>query len=93
MYNRYLQNSCPPPEPPACSKPKPCRDTEHSTESGGLLSSLTGLLGGEKGGLSKLLDDNTWIIFVILFFLLKDDDNGVDHDLLLLAGLFLLIGL
>lgn len=110
MYNRYLQNNCPPSEPskpsrppqpcppPSCPPqpcppepcPEPCKDKDDG--SGGLLSSLSGLLGG-KGGLSKLLDDNTWIIFVVLFFLLKDDEDGIDHDLLILAGIFLLLGL
>lgn len=108
MYNRYLQNSCPQHEPtcppPPCPpkhEPQPCppactEEPEHcekEKESGSILSLLGGLLGGEKkGGLSKLLDDNTLLILIILFFLLKDDD-GIDHDLLILAGVFLLIGL
>lgn len=51
------------------------------------------LLGSDhKGGLSRLLDDNTLIVLLLLFFLLKDED-GIDHDLLILAGIFLLIGL
>lgn len=101
MYNRYLENnhsSCrQPPEP--CHRPQqpePCecerkeREREHSD--GGLFSSLGGLLGGKEGGLSKLLDDNTLLVLLILFFLLKDDD-GFDRDLLILAGVFLLLGL
>lgn len=65
---------------------------DHRHEKGSLLSSLGSLFGGKEGGrLSKLLDDNTLLVLLILYFLLKDED-GIDHDLLLLAGIFLLLG-
>ena len=103
MYNRYLQNTCPH-EP---QKPEPHRDRDcdcaprrddrndcrqKDSSGGGLLSSLSNLLGGE-GGLSRLLDDNTLRVLLILLFLLRDDEGNVDHDLLILAGIFLLLGL
>lgn len=101
MYNRYLQNTCPH-EP---QKQEPHRDCDcaprrddrsdckqKDSSGGGLLSSLSNLLGGE-GGLSRLLDDNTLLVLLILLFLLRDDEGNVDHDLLILAGIFLLLGL
>ena len=93
MYNRYLENSNPSYQQSSnqqsCKHKQPECEQEHS---GGLLSSLTGLLGGKEGGLSKLLDDNTLLVLIILYFLLKEDD-GIDHDLIILAGVFLLLGL
>ena len=47
-------------------------------------------INGKK--LLAVLDENTLIVLLLLFFLLKDED-GIDHDLLILAGIFLLIGL
>ena len=62
-------------------------------ETSSLVSLFGRLLGSDsKGGLSRLLDENTLIVLLLLFFLLKDED-GIDHDLLILAGIFLLIGL
>lgn len=76
-------------------KPMPCEercDTQKK-ETSSLVSMFSRLLGSDhKGGLSQLLDDNTLIVLLLLFFLLKDED-GIDHDLLILAGIFLLIGL
>ena len=89
MYNKYLQTTCPssdapPAPPPPCPPPKP-------QESGSIFSSL-GNLFGKEGGLSRLFEQDTLLVLLILYFLLKDED-GIDHDLLLLAGIFLLIGL
>ena len=33
------------------------------------------------------------LVLLILLFLLKDDDGNIDRDLLILAGVFLLVGL
>lgn len=72
------------------------RDDRHDIqkkETSSLVSLFGRLLGSDsKGGLSRLLDENTLIVLLLLFFLLKDED-GIDHDLLILAGIFLLIGL
>lgn len=89
MYNQYLQNN------PPSSFSTPSEQSEHSVCSDSIPSSNGNLLGNLFGGgsLSNLLDDNTWLVFVILYFLLHDDDNGVDRDLLLIAGVFLLLGL
>lgn len=89
MYNKYLQTAgpssdAPPVPPPPCPPPKP-------PESGSIFSSL-GNLFGKEGGLSRLFEQDTLLVLLILYFLLKDED-GIDHDLLLLAGIFLLIGL
>ena len=109
MYNRYLQNkseekpSHAPCDPPSWEKKlQPCdrrddrRDDQHDIqkkETSSLVSLFGRLLGSDsKGGLSRLLDENTLIVLLLLFFLLKDED-GIDHDLLILAGIFLLIGL
>lgn len=99
MYNRYLQNTCPhePQKPEPHRDCRPDRDDHESCKpkdnsGGGLLSSLSNLL-GKEGGLSKLLDDNTLLVLLILLFLLKDDEGNIDHDLLILAGIFLLLGL
>ena len=109
MYNRYLQNkseekpSHAPCDPPSWEKKlQPCdrrddrRDDRHDIqkkETSSLVSLFGRLLGSDsKGGLSRLLDENTLIVLLLLFFLLKDED-GIDHDLLILAGIFLLIGL
>ena len=100
MYNRYLQNSCPPQEPPKppCEPAREEQTRDHTCwdapkhDNSGLLSHLTRLFGGKEGGLRKLLDDNTLLVLLILYFLLKDED-GIDHDLLLLAGIFLLLDL
>ena len=102
MYNRYLQNTCPH-EP---QKQEPHRDCDcaprrddrsdckqKDSSGGGLLSSLSHLLGGGEGGLGRLLDDNTLLVLLILLFLLKDDDGNIGRDLLILAGVFLLVGL
>ena len=78
MYNKYLQTACPPPDAPPCPPPE-------RQESGSILSSL-GSLFGKEGGLSRLF-------LLILYVLLKDETGGIDRDLLLLAGIFLLIGL
>ena len=78
MYNKYLQTACPPPDAPPCPPPE-------RQESGSILSSL-GSLFGKEGGLSRL-------VLLILYVLLKDETGGIDRDLLLLAGIFLLIGL
>lgn len=94
MYNKYLQAACPP-QPPASAAPAPppCVPPEGKPEpDGGLLSSL-GSLFGKDGGLSRLFEHDTLLVLLILFFLLKDEDGKLDHDLLLLAGVFLLIGL
>ena len=105
MYNHYLLNKseekpshapCDP--PPWEKKPQPCdrRDDRCDTqkkETSNLVSLFGRLLGSDsKGGLGRLLDENTLIVLLLLFFLLKDED-GIDHDLLILAGIFLLIGL
>ena len=109
MYNRYLQNkseeksSHAPCDPPSWEKKlQPCdrRDDRRDDrcdiqkkETSSLVSLFGRLLGSDsKGGLSRLLDENTLIVLLLLFFLLKDED-GIDHDLLILAGIFLLIGL
>ena len=109
MYNHYLQNkseeksSHAPCDPPSWEKKlQPCdrrddrRDDRHDIqkkETSSLVSLFGRLLGSDsKGGLSRLLDENTLIVLLLLFFLLKDED-GIDHDLLILAGIFLLIGL
>ena len=82
MYNKYLQTACPPPDAPPCPPPE-------RQESGSILSSL-GSLFGKEGGLSRL---DTLLVLLILYVLLKDETGGIDRDLLLLAGIFLLIGL
>ena len=89
MYNRYLENAASSsPCVPDCQEQKtPECIHEHS---GGLLSSLSHLLNGKQ--ISKLLDENTLLVLLLLYFLLKDDD-GIDHDILILAGVFLLLGL
>ncbi|HIV67642.1 MAG TPA: hypothetical protein IAA32_02100 [Candidatus Butyricicoccus stercorigallinarum] len=95
MYNRYLQHTCgQPAEPPRDSAP-PCGEPNDGKQkdSSGLLSSLSRLLGGEEGGLRRLLDDNALLVLLLLLFLLKDDEGGIDRDLLLLAGIFLLLDL
>lgn len=106
MYNRYLQNqaeeisSHPPCDPPSSNhNTQPCDDAHNDRydtqkkETSGLVSLFSKLLGSDnKSGLSRLLDENTLIVLLLLFFLLKDED-GIDHDLLILAGIFLLIGL
>ena len=79
MYNKYLQTACPPPDAPPCPPPE-------RQESGSILSSL-GNLFGKEGGLSRLFEQDTLLV------LLKDETGGIDRDLLLLAGIFLLIGL
>ena len=78
MYNKYLQTACPPPDAPPCPPPE-------RQESGSILSSL-GNLFGKEGGLRRLFEQDTLLV------LLKDETGGIDHDLLLLAGIFLLIG-
>ena len=85
MYNKYLQTACPPPDAP------PCPPSERQ-ESGSILSSL-GNLFGKEGGLSRLFEQDTLLVQLILYVLLKDETGGIDRDLLLLAGIFLLIGL
>lgn len=88
MYNKYLQTTCPPPDAPP--PPPPCPPSKQQ-ESSSIFSSL-GNLFGKEGGLSRLFEQDTLLVVLILYFLLKDED-GIDHDLLLLAGIFLLIGL
>lgn len=88
MYNKYLQTACPPPDAPPCP---PCPPPERQ-ESGSILSSL-GSLFGKEGGLSRLFEQDTLLVLLILYVLLKDETGGIDRDLLLLAGIFLLIGL
>lgn len=83
MYNKYLQTACPPPDAPPCPPPE-------RQES--LLSSL-GNLFGKEGGLNRLFEQDTLLVLLILYVLLKDETGGIDRDLLLLAGIFLLIGL
>ena len=85
MYNRYLENTPCVPDHPEQKTPE-CL-SEHS---GGLLSSLSHLFNGSQ--LSKLLDDNMLIVLLLVYILLKDED-GIDQDLLILAGVFLLLGL
>ena len=46
-----------------------------------------------EGGLSRLFEQDTLLVLLILYVLLKDETGGIDRDLLLLAGIFLLIGL
>lgn len=109
MYNRYLQNqtegntshaSCESPssnqKPQQYNRYDDTHNDKHDTqkkETSSLVSLFHKLLGSDnKGGLSRLLDENTLIVLLLLFFLLKDED-GIDHDLLILAGIFLLIGL
>ena len=89
MYNKYLQTTCPPPDAPP-PPPPPCPPPKQQ-ESSSIFSSL-GNLFGKEGGLSRLFEQDTLLVVLILYFLLKDED-GIDHDLLLLAGIFLLIGL
>ena len=55
------------------------------------MSSL-GNLFGKEGGLSRLFEQDTLLVLLILYVLLKDEPGGIDRDLLLLAGIFLLIG-
>ena len=56
------------------------------------MSSL-GNLFGKEGGLSRLFEQDTLLVLLVLYVLLKDETGGIDRDLLLLAGIFLLIGL
>lgn len=84
MYNKYLQTACPPADAPPCPPPE-------RQESGSILSSL-GNLFGKEGGLSRLFEQDTLLVLLILYVLLKDETGSIDHDLLLLAGIFLLIG-
>ena len=53
---------------------------------------LLGSLFGKEGGLSRLFEQDTLLVLLILYVLLKDETGSIDHDLLLLAGIFLLIG-
>lgn len=48
-----------------------------------------------QGGRSEpaWFEQDTLLVLLILYVLLKDETGGIDRDLLLLAGIFLLIGL
>lgn len=64
--------------PPADAPPCPPPERQ---ESGSILSSL-----------GNLFEQDTLLVLLILYVLLKDETGGIDRDLLLLAGIFLLIG-
>ena len=92
MYNRYLEQQLPEEVPPV-----PCRDTpsnppQHDTSSGNnLLSMLSGLL-GQKNGQNDLLSEENLIVLAALAFLAFNGD-GIDTELIVLAIVFLLLGL
>lgn len=93
MYNSYLNqfpiDVTPKPLPP---KPEDCPESPPEKHSGsGLLSLLSGTF-GQKNSLNDLFSGENLIVLAALAFLVYAGD-GIDTELLILAVLFLLIGL
>ncbi|MGN1031253.1 MAG: hypothetical protein ACI4PQ_06580 [Butyricicoccaceae bacterium] len=92
MYNRYLQQSAPSPSRPSAPcppppPPPPCPE-EHQKTGKPPLSGLFDLF-GKNGGISTEI----LLLLAVLCFLLLDSDGTLDTELLLIAGLLLLLGI
>ena len=86
MYNRYLQKSAPEPPCPQPPPKLPCPEEQNTGKSG--LSGLFDLFGKGGSGISLEL----LLLLAVLCFLLLDNDGTLDTELLLIAGLLLLLG-
>lgn len=85
MYNRYLKNAAPePPCPPPRAPQLPCHEEPKKSPLSGLFD-----LFGKGGGIST----EVLLLLAVLCFLLLDSDGALDTELLLIAGLLLLLGL
>ena len=90
MYNRYLEQ-LPEELPPApCSDP-PQKPVHEPSSGNNLLSLLSSVL-GQKGGQNDLLSEENLIVLAALAFLAFNGD-GIDTELIVLAIVFLLLGL